>query len=105
MSTVGRCLCAAPVPVRGVDRLAPCGTDCRELDALRRWTPARRRAGASACPGDHEASLSKVVLLITGLTGRIAGLAGLEMRLGLDLYVLDYFDMTVQIMFASCPVA
>ena len=46
-----------------------------------------------------------MVLLIMGLTGRIAGLAGLEMRLGLDLYVLDYFEMTVQIMFASCPVA
>lgn len=47
-----------------------------------------RRTGGSACTGDYAASLGKVPLPVTELTGRVSGLASLATRLGLDLDTL-----------------
>ena len=58
--------------------------------------PAVPWAGASACSGDYTASLSKVALPVTKLTGCITGLAGLAKGLGLDPYAFDVFETTVR---------
>ena len=55
-----------------------------------------RRAGASACSGDYAASLGKVALSVTKLTGRVASLTCLATVKGLDLYTLDFFEATVR---------
>jgi hypothetical protein len=48
--------------------------------------------GSSACASDDAASLGKVPLAITELTGSITGLAGFAAGLGLDLDTLDFLQ-------------
>jgi hypothetical protein len=54
-----------------------------------------RRTGSSACASDDAASLGKVPLAITELTGGITSLAGFATGLGLDLDTLDFLQTTV----------
>jgi len=55
-----------------------------------------RRTGGGACTGDYAASLGKVPLPVTELTGRVAGLASLATRLGLDLDTLYLLQTAVR---------
>jgi hypothetical protein len=96
MAAVGRRRSRARVPAgRGVtaDRVASRGRgrDRRvvEASALRGRGPSTVRwARGGARAGDYAASLGKVPLPVAELTGRVAGLAGLATRLGLDLDAL-----------------
>lgn len=51
--------------------------------------------GSSACASDDAASLGKVPLAITELTGSITSLAGFATGLGLDLNTLDFLQTAV----------
>jgi hypothetical protein len=51
-----------------------------------------RGTGSSACASDDAASLGKVPLAITELTGSITSLAGFATGLGLDLDALDFLQ-------------
>ena len=51
--------------------------------------------GSSAGTGDDAASLGKVPLAITELTGSITSLAGFATGLGLDLDTLDFLQTAV----------
>jgi len=55
-----------------------------------RWT------GGGACTGDYAASLGKVPLPVAKLTGRVASLASLATRLGLDLDTFYLLQTAVQ---------